>query len=135
MCRFISFWHNPLNGDVVVSDLNSHSNTQEALNLNQNVWCEGHYLPDGEIELRKNPGMRIPENYNENFKQRFPDFSSFFNWAIMSTSKNGVFIGFLDLSSLTSAEGLTLPKECGFLDLRSLTSVDKALLRKKGYPI
>jgi len=35
MCRFISFFHRPDNGDVVVHDLSSHSNTEKKLKLNK----------------------------------------------------------------------------------------------------
>ncbi len=42
--------------------------------------------------------------------------------------------GHLDLHSLTSAEGLTLPSHIGgYLDLRSLNEYDKELLRTR-YP-
>ena len=113
MCRFISFWHNPLHGDVAVSDLDSHSNTEKALKLNNKVWYEGHYTPDGEIELRVNPSMTLPENYEEHFKNRFPSFVSFFNWAIIETGHKEKWEGSLDLSGLTSAERQEIRKKYG----------------------
>lgn len=120
MCRFISFFHNPITGDVAVSDLNSHGETQKVLNLG-NQWREGHYLPDESFELRLSGEDRVSQDAcNERFKNRFPSFATFFNWAICSVCKDGVFDSSLDLSSLTSAAGLKLPNEIsGSLDLRS----------------
>ena len=37
MCRFISFHHRPDNGDIAVSDLNSHSKSEKKLKLNSEV--------------------------------------------------------------------------------------------------
>ena len=133
MCRFISFFHNPKTGDLAVKDLNSHGETEMALNLNLKVWREAHYTPNGNIELRFNEGDEIPENYKEHFKEKFPTFSSFFNYCIMSTGQDKVFPGSLDLRGLTSAKGLVLPKEVGSLDLRGLTSEERSELRIK-YP-
>lgn len=123
MCQFISFHHNPRNGDVVVYDLNSHSNTEESLKLNLNIWREGHYLPNGTVELRLADNDRVDKNeYKESFLNKFPTFISFFNWAIRNVDK----CGSLDLSSLTSAEGLTLPeKVSGSLYLSSLPKKDR----------
>ena len=52
MCRLISFLHRPDNGDIAVYDLTSHSATQKKLNLSEPLWCEGHYLVNGEIVCR-----------------------------------------------------------------------------------
>ena len=118
MCQFISFFHNPLNGDIAVSDLNSHGNTETELKLNKNIWREGHYLPNGGVELRFNPDDITPENYEEHFKNRFPTFIDFFNYCIMSTNSKETFGGYLDLRGLKSAKGLVLPKSVGgYLDL------------------
>ena len=135
MCRFISFFHNPLNGDIAASDLNSHGNTETNLKLNLNIWREAHYTSNGEIELRFNPTDVIPENYEEHFKERFPTFLSFFNHVITSCTKDGVFNGNLDLGRLTSAKDLVLPKTIsGWLDLGGLNGQDRKYIRDKfGY--
>ena len=128
MCEFISFWHKPLTGDIAVSNLNSHSETYATLKLD-NCWREAHYTPDGVIELRFNPGEIKPELYEEHFRERFPTFTSFFNWAIMSCTKEGVFSGYLDLSGETSAKDLVLPETVGgYLDLSGLTSAKDLVL-------
>ena len=130
MCEFISFWHKPLTGDIAVSNLNSHSETYATLKLD-NCWREAHYTPDGVIELRFNPGEIKPELYEEHFRERFPTFTSFFNWAIMSCTKEGVFSGNLDLSGLTSVKDLVLPETVGgYLDLSGLTSAKDLVLPK-----
>ena len=58
MCQFISLFHNPLNGDIAVADLNSHSKTEKQLKLNKAIWREGHCRPDGSVELRVEPNDR-----------------------------------------------------------------------------
>jgi len=159
MCQFISLFHNITNGEVAVYDLNSHGNTEIKLNLNKNVWREGHYLPKGEFELRFNDEDRVDKvEYETAFKNRFPDLITFFNWAV---EQDGVLkqlecdsldlssltsldpkvklptkiSGYLDLSSLTSLDPkVKLPtKISGYLDLSSLTNTEKDELRKK-YP-
>ena len=123
MCRFISFWHNPLNGDIAVNDLNSHSNTLDNLKLTNGIWREGHYLPDGTIECRVEGKDRISMiDCNERLKQKYPTFIDFANYAFSQPSVN---IGTsLYLSSLTSAEGLVIPAEVTYLYLSSLTSAE-----------
>lgn len=112
MCQFASFFHNPLNGDVAIHDLNSHGNTEKKLKLNLNIWREGHYLPDNTFELRFCDTDKVDKiECQERFKNRFPSFISFLNWAFREKE-------FLIGDSL---------------DLNSLTSVEKAELRKK-YP-
>ena len=135
MCRFISFFHNPQNGDVVVEDLESHGNTESLLKLNKNIWREGHYLTNGEIELRFNSTDIKPDNYELHFKERFPKFSDFFNWAIMFCTKEGKYIGSLNLSGLTSAKDLVLPKTVGgSLYLSGLSGIDRKFIKDKfGY--
>ena len=111
MCKFASFFHNPLNGDVVVSDLLSHGNTETKLKLNNKVWREGHYLPNGTIELRYTADDKVDKVvYEEAFKNRFPRFVDFFNWAMNQVCANGVYGDSLDLRGLTSAKGLVLPQ-------------------------
>ena len=109
MCEFISFWHQPSTGDIAVSDLMSHSDTYEKLKLNQ-LWREAHYTSFGKIDLRFDPDDHIPENYEENFRNRFPSFVDFFNYCMMVVCENGKYSGGLILRGLTSAEGLKLPK-------------------------
>jgi hypothetical protein len=120
MCEFISFLHRPDNGDIAVWDLNSHSNTQYKLNLHEPLWCEGHYLPDGEIVCRIHDkcGASCDECV-ERLRNKFPSFLSFLNWCF---SQNIDKIKSLYLSSLTSAQGLTLPQGIKTLYLSSLTS-------------
>ena len=124
MCRLASFFHNPINGDIVVHDINSHSETQKALNLNEKLWREGHYFPDGTIECRVTNSDHISQDEcNERLRNRFPNFIDFFNWSMDEICKDGAFSGSLDLRSLTSAAGLKLPTEIGgSLYLSSLTS-------------
>ena len=81
MCKMVSFWHNPINGDLAVYDLMNHSVTQKQLNLNEKVWREGHYLPDGTVECRVTDADRTTqEECNERLKNRFPTFMDFLNW-------------------------------------------------------
>jgi hypothetical protein len=132
MFQFISFFHRPDNGDIAVFNLESHSDTQVKLALNENLWREGHYLPNGTIVCRVAPADKITEQEcNERLKNHYPSFADFFNWSMGETCKNGIYIGSLDLSSLTSAAGLKLPTKCGSLDLSSLTSAEKEKLMKR----
>ena len=132
MCEFASFFHNPLNGDVAVKVLDSHGETEKALKLNLKVWREGHYLPSGEFELRYDNDRIDKTEYEETFKQRFPSFISFFTWALREVDGQTHYKGSLDLSGLTSAEGLVLPEEVsGSLDLRGLTSAEGLVLPTK----
>ena len=124
MCKLASFWHNPNTGDIAVSVLDQHDATAKALKLNEKIWREGHYLPNGEIECRVAPEDHATQDEcNARLKARFPTFIEFFNWALGEVCKDGVFSGALYLNSLTSAAGLKLPTEIsGSLDLSSLTS-------------
>ena len=115
MCKTASFWHNPINGDIAVYDLSSHSVTQEHLKLNQQIWREGHYLPSGEIECRIAAADRITQaDCNERMRNRFPTFFDFLTWAL-----NQKITGSLDLSGLTSPpKGIVLPEKItGYLYL------------------
>ena len=119
MCQFASFFHNPLTGEVVISDLNSHGNTEQKLGLNTSIcpqhygqWREGHYLPDGSFELRFDDADRVDKvECKERFINRFPNFISFLNWAFKQDTYNTS--GGLYLRGLTSAKGLVLPKTVG----------------------
>ena len=132
MCRFASFLHNPITKEVVVHDLESHGNTEKALNLDVKIWREGHYLPDGEVELRLTSDDRVDKvEYLDSFKNRFPTFISFLNWSFEKVCKDGNYGGSLDLNGLTSAKGLVLPKTIGgWLDLNGLTSAKDLVLPK-----
>ena len=117
MCRLISYLHNVETGDLAVFDLTSHRATQKKLGFSEPLWCEGHYLPSGEIECRVTDKTRnTEEECEERLRNRFPTFVDFFVWAI---SKDGVISSEgLDLSSLTSLPaGVQFPTECGYLDL------------------
>ncbi len=131
MCKMASFFHNPLTGEVVVKDLTSHGNTEKALNLNLNIWREGHYTPEGEIELRFNDTDRVDKvEYETAFKNRFPSFVSFLNFAFDVIGRE-YYNGSLSLNGLTSAKGLVLPKSIGgWLSLDGLTSAKGLVLPK-----
>ena len=132
MCQFASFFHNPHTGEIVVSDLTSHGNTEQTLKLNLNIWREGHYLPNGEIVLRTTSDDRIDlVEYKNAFVSRFPTFVSFLNWSLPIITKDGVYESDLDLRGLTSAKDLVLPKTVGGgLDLSGLTSAKDLVLPK-----
>src|SRR3990167_10199419 len=133
MCDFISLFHNPLNGDIEVADLNSHSVTEQQLKLNKAIWREGHYRPNGSVELRvESTDRQTQQECEDRFLARFPKFTDFFNWCLKETNQENIFRGSLDLRGLTSAKGLTLPKKVGgSLDLVGLTSAKGLTLPKK----
>ena len=117
MCQFISFFHRPDTGDIAVWDLNSHSNTGKHLKLNLNLWCEGHYLPDGTIEARIHDKIRESQKECEDrIKTKFPTFLDFLNWCFKQDIN---IVTSLDLSSLTNAKGLVIPQGVTSLYLRS----------------
>jgi len=123
MCRMASLLHKPNMGDIDIKiyDLESHGNTEKKLNLDPTVWAEGHYLPSGEIELRLNDNMRVDKTeYETQFKNRFPTFISFFNWAVDEGWNSET----VNLSSLKSAEGLKLPSGVKTVNLSSLESAE-----------
>jgi hypothetical protein len=128
MCRLASFFFkpDPDNLEILVSKLDSHSKTEKALSLNKNLWREGHYLPDGEIECRVlDEDKMTMEECNNIVKTRFPSFVDFWNWALKESGNDAVFDGDLDLSNLTEIpDGFELPKEIGgYLDLWNLESL------------
>ena len=113
MCQFVSFFHNPLTGDIRVYDLNSHSETEKGLSLDLKVWREGHYLPNGEIVCRLTPEDRITkEEANERLRSRFPKFKDFLNWAFVELNAEKKFSGGLDLSGC-DLKGIKLPTSVG----------------------
>ena len=124
MCQFISFFHRPDNGDIAVYDLQSHGNTEEHLKLNKNLWAEGHYTPKGELILRQD-GNHDQLEIETRFKNRFPNFVAFAIWCFRQEITG---IEWLDLSGLTSAEGLVLPAGIETLDLSGLTSAEGLVL-------
>jgi uncharacterized protein YjbI with pentapeptide repeats len=115
MCQLASFFHNPINGDIEIYDLTSHSKTKDHLNLNEKIWREGHYLPDGTIECRTVDSDRTSsEKCNDRMKNRFPKFVDFFNWSV---KKDCVFSESLYLRGC-DLKGITLPTTIsGYLDL------------------
>ena len=146
MCQYISFFHRPDNGDIAVYDLTSHSKTQQYLKLNLNLWCEGHYTPQGEIVCRVGKNENITElDCNERLRAKYSTFADFAHWCIDQnkivaseniylsglTSAVGLVLptsigGGLYLSGLTSAVGLVLPTSIGSeLNLSGLTSAEK----------
>ena len=117
MCNFISFFHRPDNGDIEVYDLTSHSNTQKYFGFNESLWCEGHYLPNGNVDCRITDNNKPTQaECEERLKNKFPSFIEFMNWCF---TKKICGIETLDLRSLTSAEGLKLPEGIKWLDLSS----------------
>ena len=132
MCEFASFFHNPLTGEIAVKDLDSHGNTEKKLNLDPKTWREGHYTPKEEITLRFTSEDRVDKTeYETAFKNRFPSFVSFFNWAIKEIGCSEKYGGSLNLNGLTSAKDLVLPKTIGgSLDLSGLTSAKDLVLPK-----
>ena len=129
-----SFWHNPINGDIAVYDLTSHSSTQKHLKLNERVWREGHYLPSGEIECRLCDCDRIePHEANERLRNRFPTFKEFLQWALTQNISGTLDLRGCDLTDITlpstvgdtlylsgcDLTGITLPSTVGgWIDLR-----------------
>jgi hypothetical protein len=127
VCKYASFFHNPHNNQVCVKVLDSHGETEKELNLNLKVWREGHYTPEGEVELRLTEDDRVdPVEYETAFRNRFPTFNSFIRWANTQDARVEV----LYLNNLTSVEGLDLPKSVKWLYLNSLTSVEELDLPK-----
>ena len=113
MCRLASFFHNPKTGDIAVFDLVHHETTATELKLNQKIWREGHYLPNGKIECRVIDDDHITmDECNERLRSRFPTFKDFFNWAIIESKSNLEFNGDLDLLGC-DLKGLTLPQSIG----------------------
>ena len=128
MCKMASFlWHDTSTVEIAVYDLCSHSATQDHFPSYRGAvgWHEGHYTPDGQIECRTPSGRA--RNAEEILRRRYPTFVAFFSYAV---SKREVIIsGFLDLSGLSSAKGLVLPRTLGgFLSLNGLTSAEGLVL-------
>jgi len=133
MCKMASFWHNPITGDLAVYDLMSHSETQKHLELNENVWREGHYLPNGTVECRVTDTDRTTqEECDERLKNTYPTFKDFLKWAFTQTVSGWLDLRGCDLKGITfpqtvsgtlelrgcDLKGITLPQTVGTLDLR-----------------
>ena len=83
MYRFISFWHNPDTGDIKVSDLTSHSRTAEALGLDDKVWREGHYLPNGSVKCRVlDTDRKTSKECEDRLLSKWPTFIEFWEMCI-----------------------------------------------------
>ena len=139
MCKQISFWHRPDNGDLAVKILDHHDATRQALNLNEALWREGHYLPDGTIEARVTADDRADaEQCGARIKSRWPTFSEFFSWCLLQPGvldKDGGYPGDLYLRNLTALpKGFKFPEKIGGgLDLsalRILTAEDQEKFRR-----
>ena len=120
MCQFMSFFHKPdADGkpEIKVWDLGSHGKTEQYLNLNKNIWGEGHYTPSGSIELRHLDSFRGDKTeYETVFRNRLPAWQSFLSWAIEQGAV--VCSDNIDLSGC-DLKGVTLPSKIGgSLDLR-----------------
>ena len=141
------FFHNPMTGEILVYDLNSHSETEKHLGINTaGPFREGHYLPSGEVECRvvEDEDSVSQETCNKLLKSRFPTFLSFFRWAIANGGQvvdgdlnlyglreidedglnipEGVTHLWLDI--LKSAKGLKIPEGVKYLYLNSLKSAE-----------
>jgi hypothetical protein len=114
MCRFASAFFSPDTMDVKVWDLNYHANTEEHLRLS-GTWREMHYEPNGSVECRVLPEDPITSAQAvDQIRKQWPRFVDFLSWAVA----NGAMVGeILDLGSLTSAVGLTIPPGVTYLDL------------------
>ncbi len=132
MCQFISFFHNPKTGAVKVHDLNSHSNTSDALKLDLKYWREGHYLPNGKVIARVLETDHMEKKQCVfKIRQNWPTFLDFLAWALRETNQFEKFTGSLYLGGLTSLTPGCLPKTVGgSLYLGGLTSLTPGCLPK-----
>jgi hypothetical protein len=121
-----SFFHNPISGEILVYDLNSHSETEKHLKLNPcGPFREGHYLPNGTVECRVVEGEDgvSQETCNKLLKSRFPTFLSFFRWAVANGGKVGENLDLSELKEIDE-EGLKIPESVTHLWLNSLKSYE-----------
>ena len=135
MCEFISFFHRPDNGDIVVSDLTSHGNTEKTLNLGKGLWREGHFKPNGELILRLSPGEENKYDDRElknRFLNHWSTFVEFLNWCILATKQTEIYTGSLDVRGC-DLKGVALPKSIGgYLDVRGCDLKGVALPKSIG---
>ena len=110
MCRFVSGLFRPDTMEVMVADLNSHSETQKALGLppgsdgsRPGSWREFHWIPgQARPECRVLEGdEHTAEECSSAMVARWPRFTDFLSWALSQPQSIG---GSLDLGGLTSAE-------------------------------
>ena len=133
MCQFASFIFNPRTLEVKIYDLGSHAKTFDHFGLvdgaEADCWREGHYRPDGTISCCcLDIDTHLASECEAILRKKWPTFINFFN----SSRELENYRGSLDLRSLTSAEGLTLPKRVGgWLDLSGLTSAGGLTLPKE----
>ena len=133
MCQFASFIFNPRTLEVKIYDLGSHAKTFDHFGLvdgaEADCWREGHYRPDGTISCCcLDIDTHLASECEAILRKKWPTFINFFN----SSRELENYRGSLDLSGLTSAEGLILPKRVGgWLDLSGLTSADGLTLPKE----
>jgi hypothetical protein len=88
MCRYISlFWRESPNLEITVGCLYSHGVTEKWLGQRYlDTWQEGHYLPDGSVELRD--ANHVTGAHAETLlKERFPTFLEFEKWALAESAK------------------------------------------------
>jgi len=110
MCQFISFFHNVNNGDIRVFNIESHWITEKYFNMTGDKnWCEGHYFPDGQLDLRAED-KKTQIKCEDRFKNRFKNFASFFNWCMEKLCKDGRYEGNIDLNGC-DLQGVKLPTE------------------------
>jgi len=133
MCQFASFIFNPRTLEVKIYDLGSHAKTFDHFGLvdgaEADCWREGHYRPDGTISCCcLDIDTHLASECEAILRKKWPTFINFFN----SSRELENYRGSLDLRSLTSAEGLILPKRVGgWLDLSGLTSAEGLILPKE----
>jgi hypothetical protein len=86
MCEYISAFHHPVTGEILVADLRSHAKTEQKLELNPaGPYREMHYLPDGVIDCRLSQddldaGL-TPRMCAAHVKAQWPTFAEFEAWA------------------------------------------------------
>ena len=84
MCRFASFKYNlnqPAMHDVIVADWFSHGNTEKMTGKTEkDLWYDGHYLPEGNIECRTPDGTSSA--MQKIIRERWPTFVDFMRWAL-----------------------------------------------------
>ena len=105
MCKFISFWYKPSNMDLAVWDLSHHHNTSKKLKLNDKIWREGHYTPDGEIECRVlDSDKYTQEECNDRLHRRYPTFQKFLKYCMDNIPDNyegSLYLQECDLKDIT----------------------------------
>ena len=125
MCQVMSFIIHPATQRIRVHDVSGHAETYAHFRLKDtnrpNCYREGHYLPDGTVEVRtidtdKHTGKELADY----IKSKWPTFVKF--WNAHAPRKIS---GDLNLHSLQGAEHLRLPESVGGgLDLGSLQSAE-----------